>query len=224
MDYKYEIHCHTKDVSVCGHVPAEEMVKLYKEAGYDGIVITDHYSPATFPFQEQISKTRACEHYLKGYRKAKALEDENFTVLLGMELRYYATVNDYLIYGLTEEKLKKLPHMMALYTKQGYKAMKKEGLLVIQAHPFRKFIYRANPKYLDGVEVYNGKTDKELNDKALDWANSFTKAAIKVGGSDAHRESQICTSGIITHEKIRTSEDLVRILQSGDFEIIKNAY
>ena len=42
MNYKYELHCHTKEVSRCGAVPAAEIVKMYKENGYDGIVITDH--------------------------------------------------------------------------------------------------------------------------------------------------------------------------------------
>lgn len=45
--YKYELHCHTGCVSRCGRVEPEEIVKLYIEKGYDGIVVTDHYSPMT---------------------------------------------------------------------------------------------------------------------------------------------------------------------------------
>ena len=41
MLYRYEIHCHTKEVSRCGQVPAETCVQLYRQKGYDGIVITD---------------------------------------------------------------------------------------------------------------------------------------------------------------------------------------
>ena len=41
--YKYDIHTHTSEVSPCGKVEAEKVVELYKEAGYTGIVITDHY-------------------------------------------------------------------------------------------------------------------------------------------------------------------------------------
>ena len=39
--FKYELHCHTGCVSRCGRVEPEEIVKLYIENGYDGIVVTD---------------------------------------------------------------------------------------------------------------------------------------------------------------------------------------
>lgn len=220
--YKYEIHCHTKNVSRCGHLDGEEIVKLYKEAGYSGVVITDHYSPMTFPFSQHLNKKKAIEHYLEGYRKAKACETDDFKVFLGMELRFYATVNDYLVFGLSEDDFYELPFLLPVYLPRAYKLLHKRGALVIQAHPFRKFITRANPKYLDGAEVFNGKTSDELNNNALLWAQSFPKKAIMTGGSDCHSKGQLATSGIITKEKLTTNADLVRILKSGEFEIIKN--
>lgn len=48
MEYKYEMHCHTGPVSQCGRVKPKEIMRLYSEAGYSGIVLTDHYSPLTF--------------------------------------------------------------------------------------------------------------------------------------------------------------------------------
>lgn len=39
---KIELHMHTSEVSSCGKVPAAEMVRLYKEMGYDAITVTDH--------------------------------------------------------------------------------------------------------------------------------------------------------------------------------------
>ena len=45
---------------------------------------------------------------------------------------------------------------------------------------------------------------------------------IRVGGTDFHRESHLKNlSGIITNEKIKTNDDLLRILRSGEFEIIQ---
>lgn len=41
--YHYDLHVHTSNVSPCAHVQAEEVVRLYAQAGYTGIVITDHY-------------------------------------------------------------------------------------------------------------------------------------------------------------------------------------
>ena len=43
MTYLYDCHVHTAETSWCGRVPAGEMAQLYKQAGYTGIVIIDHY-------------------------------------------------------------------------------------------------------------------------------------------------------------------------------------
>ena len=88
---------------------------------------------------------------------------------------------------------------------------RKNGCIIIQAHPFRPYIYRANPKHLDGVEIINGKSSKEENEKALNWANK-KNLKIRTAGSDCHRESGAGLSGIITTEPIKTNEDLLRIL------------
>ena len=42
-----DTHVHTCQVSPCGKVPAKEMIELYKEAGYGGVIITDHYYKGT---------------------------------------------------------------------------------------------------------------------------------------------------------------------------------
>ena len=100
--YKYERHCHTGCVSRCGRVEPEEIVKLYIEKGYDGIVVTDHYSPMTF--KPNWCPQKQIDFYLSGYRRMKAEAEKSgkdFTVLLGMELRHYGTANDYLIYGIS---------------------------------------------------------------------------------------------------------------------------
>ncbi len=221
MEYKYEIHAHTQNTSWCGDIDAKDLVEKYKEAGYSGVVITDHYSPMTFHISEFFNKKKAIDHFLEGYRKAKEYETDDFTVLLGMELRFYATVNDYLVYGITEEMLYELPFLLRTYIKRASKMLRERGCLFLQAHPFRKMITRANPKYLDGVEVFNAKADKEANDNSLKWAKEIN-TPVMTSGSDCHRESGVGLGGIITKEPIKSNEDLLRILKSGEFELIKN--
>lgn len=221
MEYKYEIHAHTKNTSWCGDIDAKDLVEKYKEAGYSGIVITDHYSPMTFHIPEFFNKKKAIDHFLEGYRKAKKYETDDFTVLLGMELRFYATVNDYLVYGVSEEMLYELPFLLRTYIKRASNMLRERGCLFLQAHPFRKMITRANPKYLDGVEVFNGKADKEANDNSLKWAEEIN-TPVMTSGSDCHRESGVGLGGIITTEPIKSNEDLLRILKSGKYELIKN--
>ena len=42
--YIYETHCHTSEVSRCGDLTAREVVRNYVDAGYSGLVVTDHFS------------------------------------------------------------------------------------------------------------------------------------------------------------------------------------
>lgn len=220
MEYKYELHAHAKEVSVCAAIPVKELIEEYKKAGYSGIVLTDHYSPMTFHISELFNKKKAVDHYLRAYREAKQYETEDFTVLLGVELRFYATVNDYLIYGVTEEMLYELPFLLKTYIKKASKLLRERGCLFLQAHPFRKMITRANPEYLDGVEVFNGKASKEENDNALKWAEEIG-AQVKISGSDCHRKTGVGFGGIITEEPIKSNDDLIRILKSGNYKLIK---
>ena len=46
--YQFDLHCHTKGVSKCGTVLPEEGARLYIEAGYSGVVITNHFNRYTF--------------------------------------------------------------------------------------------------------------------------------------------------------------------------------
>ena len=42
---KIEMHVHTSEGSSCAKAEAQEIVKAYGEAGYDAIVITNHFDP-----------------------------------------------------------------------------------------------------------------------------------------------------------------------------------
>lgn len=219
MKYKYELHCHTKEVSRCGQVPAAEIVQMYKDAGYSGIVITDHYSPMTYNLTTVACPQNAVDFYINGYKEALKAADDDFTVLLGMELRYYATANDFLVYGVTEDFLRNNGNLMKLYPRRFYKKAKQNNMIVVQAHPFREWMIRINPKYLDGAEVHNGKTSLEGNKKAAEWAKA-SNMQIQLSGSDFHRPKNLATGGIITNEPIKTNDDLLRILRSGEYKMI----
>ena len=41
--YKYETHLHTSPVSECALASVEEQLTFYKELGYDGVFITNHF-------------------------------------------------------------------------------------------------------------------------------------------------------------------------------------
>lgn len=219
MEYKYETHTHTGPVSMCGRVDVKEIIRLYLEKEFSGIVLTDHYSPLTFWNHNYFAPQKCIDFYLYAYREMKKIAPSDFTVMLGIELRHYATSNDYLIYGVDEKWLEKQGNLMAVWEKGVYKMMHKEGYLVYEAHPFRPGRTRCSTKYLDGVEIYNGKTELKYNEQAEKWAKENN--LLMVSGSDFHTPEHTGRGGIITNQPIHNNADLVSTLKSMDFEMIK---
>jgi len=217
--YKYELHCHTGRISLCGKVEPKKIVDLYKEKGYNGIVLTDHYSPMTFWKNHLLAPQKAMDFWLSAYHEMKEYAGEDFTILLGMELRHWFTVNDYLIYGTDEEIVRSLGNMLIVGEKKVYQIFHEKGCLVYQAHPFRPFIRRASPDVIDGIEIHNGHTSAPKNAQAKLWAEQLGKGVSS--GSDFHELRDVARGGIITEEPIKTNEDLLRVLRSGAFRIIE---
>ncbi len=215
--YKYEIHCHTAETSRCGKVPGAQAVEIFKSRGYDGIVITDHYSQHTFMGGEAFRAGRLHEKYLAGYRAAKEAAGDDFTVLLGMELRCFNSAIDYLVYGVTEEFVETAGNLLFKYARRFHRIARENGMLVIAPHPMRMHPLMPAARYIDGCEIFNSKESDENNARALLWAEKHN-LGIRTSGSDFHRTTHEFFSGIMTEEKITTNEDLIRILRSGEFE------
>lgn len=202
--YLYDLHIHTKEASGCGETYAADIVERYKGLGYDGIVITDHMSAGNFKhlgsdYNEQL------ENFFKGYCAAKAFEDENFTVILGMELRFLENDNDYLVYGIDEDFLRSRDFTQFETPEDFLPVARENGLAIFQAHPFRDGMTVLNPTILDGVEVYNGHGGHDSrNDIALCWAKKF--GVRMISGSDFHYVSEAQPGGVWFEERLTDSK------------------
>lgn len=214
---KIDVHVHTSEVSGCGQLPGAEMARLYKQAGYDAIVITDHLIAGTH--QDMTPEARA-EWYDSGYRAAKAEGEKiGLTVLLGAELRFFGGNEDFLLYGLTPEDVQWIFEKLDADTRLDgfYPLVRQFGrMLLIQAHPFREPLRHAPTELLDGVEVYNAANanHKNHNDQALAYARSARPGFIQTSGSDAHMLSQVGHGGLIADAPIRTESELVAWLRA----------
>lgn len=133
-----DMHIHTKETSSCGEVPAKKAVHLYKDAGYQGIMITDHYHRQYFDSLGNMKMSRKVDAYLTGWRAAKAEGDKiGLEVLLGIEFRNVESENDFLIVGMTEEFLYEYPETYRMPLWEAIDLFHQHGMLVIQAHPVR---------------------------------------------------------------------------------------
>lgn len=219
--FKYDTHVHTSETSPCGQVTANETVNLYKEAGYDGICITDHYYKAYFENMGDISWVEKINIYLKGYKNA-CVEGEKISlnIFLGVEITFIDSPNDYLVFGVTEEFLLGNPELYRYNMSDFRELTKKYGMLIHQAHPFRPYITPQLPIFLDGIEVYNGNPRHDSrNELAYEYAldNNLKMSS----GSDCHQFVDVGRGGIITENAITNNQEFVNTLNSKPVELIR---
>ncbi len=216
--YKFEMHFHTDESSPCAKVPAKEAVEIYIKAGYDGIVITDHFYKSYCGSPEEYNWEEVCEKFLKGYRLAKECETESFKILLGMEIKFPDACNDFLVYGITEKFLEENPWIYTKDLEYLYSVADKYNLLIVQAHPFREKCYFAQAEFLHGIEVFNGNPDHDsrniLAEKAAEIYN-----LIEIKGSDFHEEKGISHNYHLLKKMPINESDLVNILIDGSCKI-----
>ncbi len=51
--YRYETHLHTAPVSRCARASVEESLEFYKNLGYDGVFITNHFLDGNLNYDRQ---------------------------------------------------------------------------------------------------------------------------------------------------------------------------
>lgn len=219
MKYMYETHFHTSDVSTCANISAEEAVQLYKNAGYSGVVVTDHFSLECFE-KKYTGETWAekIDYFLRGYRSAQKHATDTFSVMLGIELRFPENDNDYLVYGVDEKFLYEHEEIISMTAKQFKKVAEKNQLTFIQAHPFRIDSNITNPRYIDGIEIYNGnKRHDSSNNMAKMWAKKH--GFITTSGSDFHEYEDLARGGVSLDRFVQDVKEFRAELLSGRCEL-----
>ena len=213
-----ETHLHTKDVSMCANVSASEIPAIFKDAGYSNIIVTDHYNKWTLE-QFGEGKDIQLDRWLGGYRTVfNEGQKLGLRVFLGMELCLNDTPEDYLMYGISEEFLKEHFNIYEYPISKVFEVANENNILLYQAHPFRPYLQRQNPKYLHGVEIFNGNMRHENNnDKALVYA--IKNSLLQLSGSDYHNKEDIGLGGIYLPENITNNEELVDYLKNNEVEM-----
>lgn len=215
--FKIELHAHSYPVSRCGKVSPSKLVDIYHGLGFDGLVLTNHFFSETL---DELPKDQRVENYLAAFTEARDhAAPLGMRLYLGAELRFDECVNDYLLYGVDEELLRKIPP----YFPKGLAAFRGEVPLLrsvlLQAHPFRKNMTLADPALLDGIETYNMHCGhNNCTPLAARYAaqQGFTVTA---GGSDFH-QPDCGYEGAIALRARTLPEDsfaLAALLKSGDF-------
>ena len=211
---KIDLHIHTTGFSYCGKLSPAEIVSLYSQAGYDAIVITNHFNNIS----RQWFLDNGGSDYWKSYfdtidHAAELGRKCGLLVLGGFELRFDENANDYLVYGMTREQCQDYESIFAMTPETFSTFASERGILFYQAHPFRNGITVVNPEHLFGIEVLNTHPRHDSrNDIALAWAEKY--GLHKIAGSDCHQLPDIGSSAVFTDYPVRNIDDLVHVLKN----------
>ncbi len=218
MQYKTELHAHTKEVSPCGQLSSQEVVDRYLADGYTTLVVTNHYCDYVIDNAGETWEER-CKYYLAPYYLMKEYAADRMHIILGCELRFKGSANDYLIFGLTEQFLWEHANLHEMNIRSFSELAHENGLLIVQAHPFRNGMTVVNPSYLDGVEIFNGHAGHDSrNPIAVEWAKKFD--LIPTSGTDFHHPHQFGCGGLLTDAPIKTGEELLDVLKARNYTLI----
>lgn len=226
--FKYETHCHTSPVSKCGKASAEDTIGFYKQLGYDGVFITNHFLDGNInPEVWKFSYSEQIDYYFSDYEKCAAFGSEiGIKVFPGVELSYKGT--DFLIYGLEEEWYKKHQEILEMKKTEELVLLKEAGAFVIQAHPYREAHYidhiRLFPRSVHGVEVINSGQAWEANEMVALYAKQY--GLLITAGSDNHWGSDAFTkfrekgyrpeiAGMCSETEIRNVHDYIDQVKEG---------
>ena len=222
--YTVETHLHTSQGSACAHSTGAEMARAHKAAGYDTIIITDHFFGGNTAVPRDLPWAQRIELFCAGYEQAKQEGDKiGLTVLFGWEWAWHGT--EFLTYGLDKAYLLAHPEMEEWDILTYLTNVRAAGAYISHAHPFRQASYltgepRLFPEYVDAAEVYNcGNADNLYNLQALDYARRYGLAM--TSGSDGHDAKQMRGGGMRFATPMHTIADFIRAVRTRQpFEVL----
>jgi len=221
MEYTYETHLHTSEVSACAVSTAAQQVAIYKRKGYTGIIVTDHFvngyttCPKNLPWEEKM------RFFASGYDEAKKAGNKiGLDVFFGWEFTIRGS--DFLTYGLDLDFLISHPGVDLLCIEDYSALVRQNGGYIAQAHPYRDAYYvenkhPVNPHLLDGVEVYNSYDRDEINLKSLAFAQDNDLPM--QSGTDSHGKVDRRFRGVILEKKAETIHDIINAIKAREVKL-----
>ena len=202
-----DLHTHSYPKSDDSFLSVDELIEGSKDAGLDGICLTDHDA---FWSDEQVRELSRRHEFL---------------VLPGSEINTDA--GHVLAFGLCK-------YEFGMHKPEFLRACAdRDGGVLIAAHPYRRrfledpgrdpearaeMLQRAtvDPFFglCEGVEALNGRGSAEQNRYSLDLCRGLEMAS--VAGSDAHRAGQIGTAATEFRGRVECVADLLRLLKVGE--------
>ncbi len=205
---KIDMHCHTEEGSVDGHVSILQYIEKLKERGFGGMLVTDHGSYGGYEYWRENVKGRLHQDFkvFKGM-EYDTFDYGHFIVIMpeNVEVPILETR------GLTLKKLIKIVHYY--------------GGILGPAHPCGEpFLSFYNTKFrlrgekdkllrsFDFIEIYNACESTKSNTSAKRLAVQYHVPGI--AGSDAHSVGCVGMGYTRIPEEINSESELIQYLKS----------
>jgi predicted metal-dependent phosphoesterase TrpH len=206
-----DMHAHTSGISRCCRISGKDLVKLNKDFGIDGFILTNHYSKDVFNFDDPLELPK---RFLKEFYEVKKYGEEiGEKVFFGVEITMHNERSAHmLVYGVGDEFVLNNPYMFNYSLKQLREEVDKYGGYLVQAHPYRNNIDALlDVSLLDGVEVNchsnTGNNLKEMNSIAKE--NNILLTC----GGDFHHDSPRLLCGVyLPIDEFEETEDIIKYL------------
>lgn len=226
-EYKYlfEMHSHTNWCSACAHSSPEEMAAAYYNAGYAGMVITDHFLRGNTTVDRSLPWEEKARCYWRACEAAKDwAEGKEFTVLFGLE-HYYGDGKEVLTYGIGLDFLLAHPDLDQYSLTDYCAAVHEAGGFLSHAHPFRRAAYinagvQPQVQDMDAVEAFNYYNEEEENRLAAQLAQKA--GLLTTSGGDEHIKDgdAFGKAGVLFPVRPQDNRELVALLRSGDYQLM----
>lgn len=229
--FLYETHLHTSQSSACSANTGYDMAKAAHEAGYAGIIVTDHNWGGNTAIDRDLPWEEWVLQFEKGYLDAKRYGDaHDFDVFFGYEAGYEGT--EFLIYGVDAKWMIAHPEIRTASVEEQYRLIHEAGGMVIHAHPFREEWYipeiRLYPDFVDGVEGVNAThschlskshNNPEYDTKAIAYAKEHKLPM--TAGSDIH-SIHLFGGGTAFKRRLTSIQDYCKAILSGEDYVLTN--
>lgn len=209
---RIDCHAHTSNVSKCCRIDYKEVIRTAKEHNIDGVILTNHYQKS---YLAGTTSDAFIEKYIQEYKDMKAYaEKKDFRVFWGIEvtMELYPRVH-MLIYDVTPDFLRQNPEIYDCTQQQLYDLVKRNGGILIQAHPYRHGTSVLDVNYLDGVEINCHPLYKKTHaEELIDIARS-NHLLITCGG-DYHADTYRPKCGIYVPKQVDNDADLIDYIKN----------
>lgn len=208
-----DMHAHSSGISRCCQIPAEQVVQEVKNAGMDGIVLTNHY---VVYYAKDGEHFELAERYIKEFEYAKRCGEKIgvkvfFGIEVTMELEGHPHV---LVYGVEPNFILKHYKIFDYSQQELYNCVKQAGGVVVQAHPFRGNEDRLlDLNLLDGIEInchplYEGTHSEKI--LAIATKNNL----LVTSGGDYHADTHRAKCGMYFPDSLQNGVELGNYLKS----------